>query len=172
MKIYTVPQLVFNVHLDSLLPNTKYYYQVKNNLETSGKYSFVTASIPSAETKTTIVAMSDMQQDNANPNKFYDVVNNGVLNYFQSNFNGAFNEHLSMVLIPGDLVDEGDHHEDWVSHFFNQGVIYLAMFRFILCWAIMNEIALFIFNILSYHLMVVLVMKSIGGTKTVLTLEL
>lgn len=120
-NLHSSSACIQHVHLDSLLPNTKYYYQVTNNLETSGKYSFVTASIPSAETKTTIVAMSDMQQDNANPNKFYDVVNNGVLNYFQSNFNGTFNEHLNMVLIPGDLVDDGEHHEDWVNHFFNQG---------------------------------------------------
>ena len=64
------------------------------------------------------VAMSDMQQDSAAPFAFQHVIDNGVLPNVEGPLHG--------LLIPGDLVANGDDHEDWTDDFFGQGAPLLA----------------------------------------------
>ena len=85
----------------------------------SAIYHFITPAISSNEASINIVAMSDMQKDNANPTKFNQIVNDGIINYISSAYSANVNEHLQLVLIPGDLVDDGNSHNEWVDDFFN-----------------------------------------------------
>ena len=110
---------VYTSKLTGLQPTTKYYYSVATGSVFSAIYHFVTPSLIEEEAQINLVAMSDMQKDNANPTKFNQIVNEGILDYISSTFQGAVNEHLQLVLIPGDLVDNGNNHSEWVDEFFH-----------------------------------------------------
>ena len=63
-----------------------------------------------------ILAMSDMQYDHTFPNKFYEVINNGVIKYI--NKYGSIQENLALAIIPGDLVESGSKYDQWKDDFF------------------------------------------------------
>jgi hypothetical protein len=105
--------------LTNLQPDTKYYYQIVGNSFSSDEYNFLTPAIQSDEKSITIAAMSDMQQDAANPDKFHDIVHDGIIKYFEDQFSTDINENLSMILIPGDLVSTGTNYAQWKNTFFD-----------------------------------------------------
>ena len=109
---------IYTAALSGLLPNTKYFYNVSVGSVVSSTFHFITPPTNHSETSFNLVAMSDMQRDNSNPTKFKQIVNDGILGFISSTFNTSVNEHLHMVLIPGDLVDNGNNHEEWVNEFF------------------------------------------------------
>mgnify|MGYP000707238302 CR=1 FL=1 len=61
---------IHEVRLDSLERFTKYYYHVKTEIVTSEIFSFKTPPFVSDKESFRIIAMSDMQRDNAFPDKF------------------------------------------------------------------------------------------------------
>lgn len=109
---------LFTVKLNSLQANTKYYYQAITGNSSSSVFNFITPSDPNAEKSINIVAMSDMQKDNNNPNKFDEIVHDGIIDYIQANYGEQTNEHLDMILIPGDLVSTGTNYSQWRDDFF------------------------------------------------------
>ena len=109
---------IYTAALSGLLPNTKYFYNVSVGSVVSSTFHFITPPTNHSETSFNLVAMSDMQRDNSNPTKFKQIVNDGILDFISSTFSTSVNEHLQMVLIPGDLVDNGNNHEEWVNEFF------------------------------------------------------
>ena len=111
--------LIHSAEINQLSPNTKYYYRVKTETETTSLYTFITESNSSDEAAINIIAMSDMQYDSNFPNKF-NQINNAIIDYFNQNYFGDLNESLSMVLIPGDLVSSGNNYYHWKDHFFSQ----------------------------------------------------
>ena len=111
---------IFTATLNELTPNTKYYYRVVNENTYSDTYSFYTEDIINNEASTKMIAMSDMQTDASFPNKFYEVVHDGVLTYVENEFGGEINESINLVLIPGDLVSNGLSYNQWQDDFFNQ----------------------------------------------------
>ena len=58
--------------------------------------------------------MSDMQKSGADPDVFDHIVHQGVLDYF----GGETSEEIALVLIPGDLVVNGNAYEQWSNDFF------------------------------------------------------
>ncbi len=111
---------IFTATLNELTPNTKYYYRAVNENTYSDTYSFYTEDIINNEASTKMIAMSDMQIDGSFPNKFYEVVHNGILTYVENEFGGEINESINLVLIPGDLVSNGLSYNQWQDDFFNQ----------------------------------------------------
>ncbi|MCC6410597.1 MAG: fibronectin type III domain-containing protein [Saprospiraceae bacterium] len=112
---------IHTVWLGGLQPGTRYYYRVATDSTVSTLYHFQTPALASAEFPTGIVAMSDMQRDGANPTKFSQVINNGVLQYFSDSIPGDLADNLQMVVIPGDLVDNGNDYLQWEQTFFDPG---------------------------------------------------
>ena len=105
---------IHDVQITPLEPNTTYFYQVSLGNEQSDVHQFRTPPLPSSENPFSFVAMSDMQKSNSNPNKFDEIVHEGVLDYFF----GEPSEEIALVLIPGDLVENGNSYGQWADDFF------------------------------------------------------
>ena len=114
------PSSIFTSKLINLQSDTRYYYQVTSGNSTSAIFDFYTPANSYEEKSINIVAMSDMQIDANNPTKFTEIINDGIINYIQTNYNGDINENLNMILIPGDLVSTGTNYNHWKDHFFSQ----------------------------------------------------
>ena len=111
---------IHTVELTDLTPNTRYYYRVVVGYY--GSYSdlhdFITPPDPSSEASFRIIAMSDMQRDGSNPNKFDEIIHDGVIDYLSDEYSDDIAEELAMVLIPGDLVVTGSSYYEWQNTFF------------------------------------------------------
>lgn len=110
---------IHEVKLTELKRFTTYYYRVVTNKVKSDIYQFKTPPFASDNKSFNIVAMSDMQYDSNEPDKFSEVVNQGVLEYIRKEYNGKLPDNLAMVMIPGDLVVTGSKYNQWKEHFFN-----------------------------------------------------
>ena len=109
---------VHTVKLEGLKRFTEYYYRVKTGKVKSDIFQFKTPPFSSDEESFNIVAMSDMQYDSQHPNKFSEIVNQGVLQYLEKEHGGKLPNNLAMVMIPGDLVQSGSKYYQWKEHFF------------------------------------------------------
>ena len=110
---------IHEVKIDGLSRFTTYYYRVNSGNAVSDIFSFKTPPFASDEESFRIVAMSDMQRDNAFPNKFNELVHDGVISYLADEFGGDLNDQLALVMIPGDLVVTGSNYSQWENHFFD-----------------------------------------------------
>ena len=106
------------VQLTGLYTSARYYYRVITGNLTSEIYDFIMPSDPMDEASFKIVAMSDMQRDNSNPNKFEEIVHDGIITYLADNYFGDLPFDLQMILVPGDLVDNGWSYSQWANTFF------------------------------------------------------
>jgi len=106
--------------ITGLLANTKYYYRVNSGSTSSILYSFYTPANASDEQSINIVAMSDMQRDVSHPNVFNEITHEGIIDYVYSKYGGELNQHLNMILIPGDLVPTGNSYNQWKNYFFDK----------------------------------------------------
>ena len=74
------------VLLTGLHTSMRYYYRVVTGSLTSEIYDFIMPADPMDEASFKIVAMSDMQKDNSNPNKFEEIVHDGIITYLADNY--------------------------------------------------------------------------------------
>ena len=124
------PSQIHRAKLENLSPSTTYYYQVMTGQTESEIYHFTTPPLPDEEKTFQLVALSDMQRDDEHPNKFKEIVEEGVLAYLsQENDEEDMFEKLGMVIIPGDLTKDGLVYTDWTNDFFRQSKSYYPMFR-------------------------------------------
>ena len=72
---------VHEVRLDGLERFTRYYYRVRTGTVVSEVHSFRTPPFASDEQSFRLVAMSDMQRDGSFPDKFREIVEEGVIEY-------------------------------------------------------------------------------------------
>ncbi|PHI21917.1 hypothetical protein CEQ90_01105 [Lewinellaceae bacterium SD302] len=113
--------LLFSATATGLLPNTRYYYRVKTENVFSSVFDFLTPPTNSSDQSFSMVVMSDMQKDGSQPLKFQEVVNEGVIDFFEAeNGENDIAAHLGFVMIPGDLVVNGNSHSQWQNDFFGQ----------------------------------------------------
>lgn len=110
---------IHKVKLNGLKRFTTYYYRTKTNNTYSDIHKFKTPPFATDNKSFKIVAMSDMQYDYNYPNKFHEIVNNGVLAYLEKEHKGKLSDNLALVMVPGDLVENGSKYEQWKNHFFN-----------------------------------------------------
>lgn len=109
---------VHEVTLDGLQRFTNYYYRVKTGNLRSDIYQFKTPPFANDEESFNMIAMSDMQIDLQHPEKFGEVVQEGILAYLNKEFGGELQDNLALVMIPGDLVSSGSNYDHWNGHFF------------------------------------------------------
>ena len=114
-------ETLHTVHLQGLERFTVYHYQVETAGTLSPIYTFKTPPFASDHESFRIAAMSDMQQDGAFPNKFQEVVEDGIMDYLSDHVGGDLVDNLALVMIPGDLVTNGDNFNSWKNTFFNPG---------------------------------------------------
>ena len=110
--------MVHEVRIENLEPFTKYYYRVKTGNVESEIFNFKTPPHSEDHDHFRIVAMSDMQRDGAFPNKFREMVEDGVLTYLEEEYGGDLIDNLALVMIPGDLVVNGNNFDSWKTTFF------------------------------------------------------
>ena len=110
---------VHTVKIEGLERFTEYYYRVRTGKIRSDIFQFKTPPFSDDGEDFKLVAMSDMQYDSNEPDKFNEVVNAGVIGYLEKEFGGSLPDNLAMVLIPGDLVQSGSKFYQWKDHFFN-----------------------------------------------------
>lgn len=103
-----------DVLIDGLLPDTPYFYAVTAGGETTEVARFRTPPPTDSEADFTFVAMSDMQKSGSDPDIFDEVIHQGVLDYF----GGVTSDEIALVLIPGDLVVNGNSYGQWANDFF------------------------------------------------------
>ncbi len=111
--------IINTVTIEGLNRFTKYYYSVGIGAASSAIYSFKTPPFASDQESFRIIAMSDMQRDVAFPNKFNEIVHEGIIDYLDAEFGGDLVDNLALVMIPGDLVVTGSNYSQWEQHFFD-----------------------------------------------------
>ena len=111
---------IHNVELLNLNPDTRYYYRVViGNYESyTGLHDFITPPEASSEASFKIIAMSDMQRDSSNPNKFDEIIHDGIIDYLSEEHSDDLADELALVLVTGDLVVTGTSYYQWQDHFF------------------------------------------------------
>ena len=110
--------IVHTVQLTDLPADTDIHYRVHTDATASEVHRFRTPPPTGAASEFLIVAMSDMQRDDNNPDQFAEIIEEGVLGYVAAEYGGEPADHIGMVLIPGDLVDNGWLYTDWWDEFF------------------------------------------------------
>ncbi|MEL7251243.1 MAG: metallophosphoesterase [Bacteroidota bacterium] len=81
-------------------------------------HSFRTPPFACDERSFKLVAMSDMQRDGSFPDKFREIVEEGVIEYFTAG-DATLEDALALVMIPGDLVTTGTNYNQWKNTFFD-----------------------------------------------------
>ncbi|GGF25714.1 hypothetical protein GCM10011339_12270 [Echinicola rosea] len=110
---------VHEVKIKGLEKFTNYYYRVRTAEAVSDIFQFKTPPFANDHRPFNLIAMSDMQIDGNARGKFSEVVNEGILAYLDEQFEGDVPDNLGMVLIPGDLVQNGATYHQWKDHFFD-----------------------------------------------------
>ena len=103
-----------DVLIEGLEPGTPYFYRVASGPVSTLTHRFRTPPLHQAEADFTFVAMSDMQKSGNDPDVFDEIVHQGVLDYF----GGETSDEIALVLIPGDLVVNGNTYGQWANDFF------------------------------------------------------
>ena len=112
------PACVYTANIFGLEADKKYFYRVVSGNSVSNIYDFKTPAISSQEEPINIVVMSDMQRDGNNPNKFHQIVHDGIFEYIHTHYDTSISEGLNMLMIPGDLVNTGTDYYHWKDQFF------------------------------------------------------
>lgn len=111
--------IIHEVQLAGLERFSGYFYRVRTGETVSAVYEFKTPPFASDNESFRLVAMSDMQRDGSHPNKFEEIVEEGVIDYLEEQFGESVTENLALVMIPGDLVVNGNDFNSWKNSFFN-----------------------------------------------------
>ncbi len=106
------------VELENLDRFTRYYYRVKTGVAVSDIYEFKTPPFASDAESFRMVAMSDMQRDGSFPDKFREIAEDGVIDFLTQEIGGELTDNLALVMIPGDLVVNGNNYASWENTFF------------------------------------------------------
>lgn len=109
---------IHEVKLTKLKRFTTYFYQVRTGKTSSDIFQFKTSPFASDNKSFQIIAMSDMQYDSNKPDKYKEIVEEGILKYLKKEFKGELADNLALIMIPGDLVENGTKFNQWEEHFF------------------------------------------------------
>lgn len=110
--------IVHEVLLSSLQPDTRYYYKIKTGAVESDTFSFKTFPSRSTNSSVRIVAISDCQYDSNEPTKLFETINNGIIAYC-TNGSGNTEDNLNLCLLVGDNVNSGSTISQWRNEFFS-----------------------------------------------------
>lgn len=109
---------IHEVELTGLVPGALVTYQVSSGGADSDSFTLRTPpDDPSARTWR-FVAVSDVQRAAEDPLKWGEVAKEGVLKWAEATYGAPVADALDGVLVPGDLVENGQEHTDWTHDFF------------------------------------------------------
>ena len=94
--------LIHQAILSGLDDNTRYYYQAISDTDSSDVLDFITPPLKSSEQSFNLIAMSDMQRDGSQANKFHEIVHDGIIDYLDEQ-----NEHTIDIQFKVPLIQEG-----------------------------------------------------------------
>jgi hypothetical protein len=111
---------IHHARIAGLDPATRYHYRLRHDEGTSDRVAF---STPRADRDAgfAFVVMSDTQHDRSHPTRLRQTVEEGVLPWLAENLGGEPDEAIDLVLVVGDLVDDGWDADQWRDEFFGQG---------------------------------------------------
>ncbi len=112
-------ELVHEVQLTGLTPDTTYWYRAVTGTSRSNIQHFRTAPTRDSEAPLRFVAMSDSQRDDNNRTKFREIINEGVIPFVRAEFGEDLAKALGFFIVAGDLVDNGWLYEEWQTDFFS-----------------------------------------------------
>jgi hypothetical protein len=121
---------IHQVQLTGLAPASAYHYRVTTGSAQSRIFHFHTPALPAAEATTRLMAVSDVQRDGNNPDKFREVTEEGMVAYAKAHFDPEITRALDMVLMVGDLVSSGYNLDHWRDQYFGQAVDLMASVPF------------------------------------------
>ena len=110
--------VLHGARLEGLSPATRYWYQVTTGGLASDVHDFITPPAPGPGEPFRLVALSDSQRAEAWPDKFREVVEDGVIAWTHDHHGDLLAEELAMVILAGDLVDQGWEFEQWAEELF------------------------------------------------------
>ena len=106
--------------LTGLSPATRYYYRVDAGETGSEIHHFVTPP-DDREAAFRFAAVSDVQRDGDNPDKYEEILHEGIVDHLAAQYGGGLDEDLAFVLVAGDLVDNGWNQDQWRDDFLAPG---------------------------------------------------
>ena len=115
--------------LSGLSPATRYSYRVDAGSAVSEVFQFTTPT-DDREAPFRFAAISDVQHDGSNPDKYDEVLHEGIAAYLADEHGGDLDEALAFVLVAGDLVDNGWAQDQWRDEFFAPGQDLMAAVPF------------------------------------------
>ena len=110
--------ILHEVYLGELESGTTYWYTVTTGGTTTQPLTFKTAPEPGSGTSFRVVAASDMQRDDAYPTKWAEIVADGVMPFLAANYAEDPSDAAGLMLLAGDLVDNGWLADEWTDDFF------------------------------------------------------
>jgi len=110
---------IHHAQLTGLSPSTRYHYRLRHEDGTTDKITFTTPS-DDREQGFAFVVMSDTQHDRAHPTRLQETVEDGVLPWLEAELGGEPDETIDLVLVVGDLVDDGWDADQWRDEFIGQ----------------------------------------------------
>ena len=113
------------VRLEGLEPATRYHYQVRTGATRSDVFHLVTPPVDGSEAGFRLVAVGDGQRDDDHPDKWREVVEEGVVAYVTDELGADLAAELGLLLVAGDLVDNGWFYDQWREQFFAPGAALL-----------------------------------------------
>ena len=108
------------IQLTGLLPHQRYYYQFQSGTFASPTYQFMTAASPASEEAWRFVAIADTQRNDTDPQRHREVIEEGIVDFVQTNLGPDLCAELAFITNAGDLVDDGGSTSDWRDDFFAQ----------------------------------------------------
>ena len=115
--------------LTGLNPATRYSYRLDAGDTGSDVFQFTTPP-DDREAPFRFAAISDVQHDGSNPDKYDEVIHDGIIDFVSAEYGGDLDEELGFVLVAGDLVDNGWSQDQWRDEFFAPGQDLMAVVPF------------------------------------------
>jgi hypothetical protein len=105
---------IVEAQLAGLQPDTRYHYAVGDDPDAVGIFRTPPAD---REASFRFAAVSDMQRDGSQPDKWGEIVHDGIATLVAGSFGPELDGELAFVLLAGDLVDNGWQQEQWRDEF-------------------------------------------------------
>jgi hypothetical protein len=111
---------IHRTELTGLSSDTYYYYQVSTGDAVSDVLHFRTPPLATAEQSFRFAAIADTQSDGANPDKLYEVINDGIIDFITENYGPDVADELAFITDAGDIVSTGSDYWQWKNDFFDE----------------------------------------------------
>ena len=105
---------IVEAQLTDLQPDSRYHYAVGDDPDAVGIFRTPPAD---REASFRFAAVSDMQRDGNQPDKWGEIVHDGIAAFVAGSHGPELDGELAFVLLAGDLVDDGWEQEQWRDEF-------------------------------------------------------